>query len=111
MMTNKGDADMDQAPISKEQAKSLRFLRLLVTILTATMIIGLLTIVALFVIRFSSDRVSITIPDEISLPDGARATAFTRGSDWYAVVTDQDEILIFDGNSSELRQRIKVTSQ
>jgi len=101
---------MDQAPISKEQAKSLRFLRLLVTILTATMIIGLLTIVALFVIRFSSDRVSISIPDEISLPDGARAVAFTRGSNWYAVVTDGDEILIYDGVTNELRQTVKVNT-
>ncbi|PHQ97611.1 MAG: hypothetical protein COB40_03840 [Marinosulfonomonas sp.] len=101
---------MDEAPISEAQAKSLRFLRLLVTVLTATMIIGLLTIVALFVIRFSSDRVSITIPDEIPLPDGARATAFTRGSNWYAVVTDSDEILIFDGATNELRQTVKVNA-
>ncbi len=91
--------------------KSLRFLRILVTVLTATMIIGLLTIVALFVIRFSGDRVTVVVPKAIVLPDGTRATAFTQGRDWYAVVTDGDEILIYDGVTNKLRQRVNVGGQ
>ncbi len=101
---------MDDTPISAEDAKNLRFLRLLVTALTATMIIGLLTIVLLFVIRFSADTTLVQVPDEIVLPDGVRATAFTRGRNWYAVVTDTDEILIYDGATNALRQRVQVTA-
>lgn len=101
---------MPDAPISEPEPKNLRFLRILVTVLTATMILGLLTIVALFVIRFSADSTAIPLPDEIALPDGVQATAFTRGTDWYGVVTDSDEILIYDIKSGELRQRITISN-
>jgi hypothetical protein len=86
---------------------NLRFLRRLVTVLTATMIGGLFIIIALFVIRFS-DRPA-PLPEEITLPDGATATAFTQGDDWYAVVTEQNTILIFDRHSGALRQTIAIT--
>ena len=36
------------------------------------------------------------------------ATAYTQGSDWYAVVTEADEILIFDSASGELRQTLRI---
>lgn len=70
------------------------------------MIGGLLVIVALFVIRFSSSRP--VLPDSISLPDGTKAEAFTIGKDWYAVVTDDNKILIFDRASGTLRQTIAI---
>jgi hypothetical protein len=85
---------------------NLRFLRRLVTVLTATMIGGLFIIIALFVIRFS-DRPA-PLPDEITLPDGATASAFTQGDGWYAVVTQQNTILIFDRGSGALRQSIDI---
>ncbi len=72
------------------------------------MIIGILAIVALIVIRFSGETSAVDLPDEIMLPDGAMATAFTQGEGWYAVVTEGQEILIFDGTTQELRQRIKI---
>ncbi len=102
---------MQETPISASDAKNLRFLRLLVTVLTATMILGLLTIVALFVIRFSADTKTVQLPDAITLPDGARATAFTRGSDWYAIVTQAGEILIYNADNNTLRQRIKINEK
>ncbi|MEO0751304.1 MAG: DUF6476 family protein, partial [Pseudomonadota bacterium] len=34
--------------------------------------------------------------------------AFTQGDDWYAVVTEDDQILIFDRDSGTLRQTITV---
>ena len=64
------------------------------TILTATMIGGVLLIVVLIVMRFR--EVPPPLPDAVSLPDGARAVSFTQGPDWYAIVTDQDEILVYD---------------
>jgi hypothetical protein len=42
------------------------------------------------------------------LPEGARALAFTQGRDWYAVVTERDEILIFDRATGALRQRVAI---
>ena len=86
---------------------NLRYLKWLVTALTLTMIGGFLTIVALFVMRFS-DMQSVEVPDEIVLPDGARATAFTRGEGWFAIVTEDDEILIYSRVTGNLRQRIRI---
>ena len=51
----------------------------------------------------------MALPDEIVLPPGVTATAFTRGADWHAVVTENDEILIFDVNTGRLKQRIQLT--
>ena len=85
----------------------MKYLRLLVTILTVTMILGFLVIVVLFVTKFS-DAFGPELPDTIALPEGATATAFTQGPDWYAVVTSDDKILIFNRKTGTLRQTIQV---
>ena len=84
----------------------IRYLRLLVTILTGTMIAGLLVIIFLFVTRLGTQPPAL--PDTIVLPDGATPTAFTQGSDWYAVVTEDDRILIYDRDGGTLRQVIEI---
>lgn len=89
-----------------EEPPQLRFLRRLVTVLTAVMIGGVVLIIALLVIRLNS--APDLLPQTITLPDGARATAFTQGEGWYAVVTDQNEILIFDRLRGTLRQSIQI---
>lgn len=71
------------------------------------MIGGLVVIVALLVIRLGP-RPSPILPETLALPDGVRATAFTQGQDWIAVVTDGDEILIFSRDGATLRQRIRI---
>jgi len=86
---------------------TLKYLRLLVTILTSTMIVGFVVIVVLFVIRFS-DAFGPDLPETITLPDDAEATAFTQGGDWYAIVTADDRILIYDRDSGTLRQSIDL---
>ena len=48
------------------------------------------------------------MPDEIVLPEGKSAYAVTRGKDWYLVVTQDDEVLVYDGSTQELRQTIKI---
>jgi len=100
---------MDDSPPPVSPA-TLKFLARLVTVLTATMIVGVVVIVALLVIRFSGDerRQSLTLPDSIALPDGARAEAVTLGDDWLAVVTGDDRILIYDRASGALRQSIAI---
>lgn len=71
------------------------------------MIFGLLTIVVLFVMRFNEMN-RLELPEEVVLPDGVRATAYTRGEGWFAIVTDNDEILIFDGLTGGLQQRVQL---
>lgn len=85
----------------------VKYLRLLVTALTATMIIGFIVIVALFVTRFTGGG-DLGLPTSITLPEGAEATAFTRGRDWYAVVTQGDTILIYDRVTGQLRQTVQI---
>ncbi|MGR3512794.1 MAG: DUF6476 family protein [Paracoccaceae bacterium] len=86
---------------------TLRYLKTLVTVLTLTMIVGLVTIIGLFVSRFSASN-DITFPDSITLPDGTVATAFTQGADWYAVVTEGNEILIYSRLTGALAQQIAI---
>lgn len=85
---------------------NIRFLRRLVTVLTATMIAGVLTIIALIAMRFYD--VPPVLPETLALPDGARAVSFTQGPDWYAVVTDADDILIYDRVTGRLKQTIEI---
>ncbi|XDA96883.1 DUF6476 family protein [Sulfitobacter sp. LCG007] len=87
---------------------NLRFLRRLVTVLTAVMIAGVLLIIVLIVIRMSDE--TPRLPDSIVLPGNARAVALTQGPGWYAVVTDGDQILIFDSLTGGLRQTVQIES-
>ena len=90
---------------------TLKFLARLVTVLTATMIVGVLVIIGLLVTRLQrADTPSLALPAEITLPDGAAARAVTWGDDWYAVVTGDDRILIFDRPSGDLRQTVTIRS-
>lgn len=86
---------------------NLRFLRRLITVLTLTMIFGLLTIIGLIVMRFTGE-VEPPLPSEIVLPDGSKAQSFTLGSDWAAVVTQDDLIIIFDREDYSIRQTIQI---
>ncbi|RBI84252.1 hypothetical protein DRV85_12465 [Rhodosalinus halophilus] len=97
---------MKEAPREEEEPAQLRLLRRLVTVLTATMIVGLLVVIGLLVIRLT-DRTP-ALPESIALPDGAAAVALTQGPGWYAVVTDDDRILIFDRDTGALRQSVRV---
>ena len=85
----------------------VRYLRVLVTALSATMIVGFIIIVALFVTRLSGAP-DVALPDTITLPEGAKAEAFTQGRDWYAVVTEAGDILIYDRLTGQLRQTVRI---
>ena len=78
-------------------------------LLTLTMIVGVITIVWVIVTRMpQAMQRAPALPNSITLPDGTRATAFTQGSDWYAVVTAGDQILIFDRATGALRQTVTL---
>jgi hypothetical protein len=85
---------------------NLRFLRRLVTVLTTVMIGGVIVVIGLLVTRLSSN--APTLPAEITLPEGANATAFTQGDDWYAIVTTDEQILIYDRLTGALRQTVTL---
>jgi len=78
----------------------------MVTVLTVIMIGGVVTVVLLLVIRLNEAPAPLPLPQQITLPDGATATAFTVGSDWFGVVTENNEILIYDQATGALRQTI-----
>ncbi len=111
---------MNDTPPTGPEPANIRFLRRLVTVLTAVMILGMVTIVALFVMRYraeTSQKAGMALPGSIilpELPEGAQARAFTRGAGWIAVVVahegsgGREEILIFDQDGRKLRQRIAI---
>jgi len=73
------------------------------------MIIGVITVVALLVTRMpGAVRQSLPLPDQITLPDGTSAQAFTQADAWYAVVTTDNRILIFSRKTGVLQQEIKI---
>ena len=84
----------------------LIFLKRLVTALGVVMIGGFLVLIAALVIRLNADP--LPLPDRITLPPGITATAFTQGTDWFAVVTSDNRILIYDRTTSALRQDITI---
>jgi len=79
-----------------------------VTTLTVIMVGGVLVVIALLVIRLSDEPDRPQLPAEISLPEGTTARAVTFGSGWIAVVTTDDQILILDAASGDLRQSLTL---
>jgi len=84
-------------------------LKWLVIALTATMTLGIVAMVWIFATRLPAPLPPL--PEEIALPAGETATAFTRGRGFVAVVTAGDEILIFDPSGETLRQRISLDTK
>ncbi|EBA16627.1 hypothetical protein RSK20926_02444 [Roseobacter sp. SK209-2-6] len=93
-------------PEIQEEPAQLKFLRRLVTTLTVVMIGGLVVVISLLVIRLSDKGPAL--PQDITLPAGAEAQAVTFGSDWIAVVTKDNRILILDPASNAVRQEIDL---
>lgn len=102
-----GDPSSAPAPAGVDPGL-LRFLRILVTALTGTMIVGVIAVVYLLVTRLPGALDRPTLPAAITLPDGAKAEAVTMGRGWVAVVTDQGEIVVLDAVTGAVRQRVKV---
>lgn len=97
---------MGETPADNDLPPYLKTLRWLVTILTVVMICGFLVLIGALVIRLNADP--LPLPERIALPEGVRATAFTQGDDWFAVVTDDDRIMIYDRATSDLRQQVEL---
>ncbi len=88
---------MTETPLKEpELPPSLRLLKRLVTVLTVTMILGVITVVGLLVIRMPQMNIPPALPASLVLPKGVTATAVTMGTGWIAVVTSGNHILVFD---------------
>jgi hypothetical protein len=99
---------MQDAPEDEPAPANLRFLKALVTALTLVMMLGMGTLVVLFITRFPKAQ-SLSLPAQITLPEGATATAFTQGQGWFAIVTTDDHILIYNRKDGALRQTITIS--
>lgn len=97
---------MKEAP-EGEEVRSLKFLRVLVTVLTSVMIVGFIVLIVFLVTRFPTAS-SLALPEAITLPDGSAVVAFTQADGWYAVVTADNRILIFDRLTGALQQTVSV---
>ena len=100
MVTEMRETGMDEAPLDEDQARGLRFLRRLVTLLTVVMIGGVLAIVALLVIRLQAPPARLALPEDIVLPEGAEAAAVTVSADRLLVLTTDDRVLLYDSGGS-----------
>jgi len=104
--------DEGDTPDSARLDGNLRFLRLLVTVLTAVMILGLIILIVLFVTRFpggtAAPALPAALPQSIALPEGAQASAVTLGDGWVAVVDRGARILVYDAESGALLHSVEV---
>ena len=101
-MTDTPDAEASLPP-------SLRFLKGLVITLMITMIVGVITVVGLLVTRMpDGSSPPPVLPATLTLPDGLTAEAVTLGKGWIAVVTSDQQILIF-GPDGTVLQRLQIT--
>ena len=81
--------------------RNLRFLQRLVTLLTVSMIAGILIIAALLAFKLRSEN--INFPQTLTLPDGTKPIAFTQTKDWYSIITEANEILIYKNDGTLIR--------
>ncbi|WP_424941715.1 DUF6476 family protein [Aliiroseovarius crassostreae] len=98
----------DTAPDTTPIDGTVRFLKILVTTLTATTILGLIVLITVIVMRFQQENV-VPLPDELVLPAGVTATAVTRGPGWFAVVTEDERILILEPDGQTIRREVAIS--
>ena len=92
----------------ESDARGLRLLRRLVTVLTLVMIGGIVLIVVLLWVRLNAPPAAV-FPETLTLPEGAVPGAITRGDGFLAVVTDDNRIFILDPTGQRVLDEITVT--
>lgn len=105
--------DPPEMPIAPADLAGLRWLKGLVTALTVTMIAAGLVVIFLMITRWPSapSAPELFLPDTLELPDGATVLGVTRGTDWWAIVTqdsDGAERIMIYGADGGLRQNVEV---
>ncbi|MDA9998887.1 DUF6476 family protein [Planktomarina temperata] len=93
-------ADQSEVPANPTEPANLRFLRRLVTTLTATMIVGLLAIFTVLVIRLQSP-VAI-FPEIIALPEGTQVLSVSRTANELIVIDQNRKIYLLSLDGEKL---------
>jgi hypothetical protein len=87
----------------------LRLLRNLVTVLTGTMILGVIAIVALLVIRLNAPAAPVVIdPGAFAVPEGTRIVGYSHVGDAAVLVGAGGTIWVFDRATGDLRQEFRI---
>ncbi len=88
---------------------NLRFLKGLVTVLTAVMILGVLTIVALLVIRLNAGPAQLVIdPGAYTLPQGVGAVGISVIEGRTVIVGDDGVIRVYDAPGGAPVQEVVI---
>ncbi|RYH08934.1 DUF6476 family protein [Tropicimonas sp. IMCC6043] len=101
----------DEKPLGETDTRNLRFLRLLVLVLTATMIAGMAVLVVLFATRFPGtprEALVPALPETLELPEGARVSAVTQARDFWVVVTESGEVLFYPAEGGAPVRRVRA---
>lgn len=89
---------------------NLRFLRMLVTVLTAVMILGVITIVALLVIRLGDHGQPILVhPEVFDIPEGVNTLGYSVVDGYTVIVGDDQVIRVFASDTRELVNQLDLS--
>ncbi|HEY0275808.1 MAG TPA: DUF6476 family protein [Paenirhodobacter sp.] len=100
-------SDMMPSDPAEVPAPLVRFLKLLVTALAVTMILGLVTIIWLLVTRLPGQMAGSTLPAlpaAIHLPEGTVTRSLSFADDRIVVLTDDDRVLVYRADGALLGQ-------
>lgn len=94
-------SDGQNTPAAQEPLPELKFLKTLVTVLAGTMIVGLITVIALLVIRLGPQNAApMKLPDQITLPEGATAQSVSVSEGRTVILTQGDQVLVYDARGA-----------
>ncbi|MEL6954406.1 MAG: DUF6476 family protein [Pseudomonadota bacterium] len=97
-----GDTPQDDEASGFDLPPNLRYLKTLVTILTAVMILGVVTITLLLVIRITGDdRPILLSPDLFELPVGVEVAGYSQTGQQIVIVGTDGLIRVFDAETRE----------
>jgi hypothetical protein len=100
-MSDMMPSDGPNAPAAEAPLPELKFLKTLVTVLAATMIVGLIAVIALLVIRLgpqnaASPTAALALPESVTLPEGAVAQSISLSDGRIVVLTRDDQVFVYD---------------
>jgi hypothetical protein len=99
-------ADQSKVTADQPEPANLRFLRRLVTTLTATMILGLIAIFTVLVIRLQAP-VQI-FPEILELPDKTKVLSISRTPSELIIVDEKRNIYIMSRDGTKLLETFSI---
>ncbi len=99
----------DDSPENEPLPPQLRFLRVLVTILTGVMILGVVTVILLLVIRLSDNRGPVLVhPDVFEFPLGVETVGYSVINGYTVLVGDDGVIRVYASDTRELVEELDL---